>query len=488
MASGIFAKKPVSQIVKEAEDGKHLKRTLGPLNLVSLGIGCVIGAGIFVITGQAAAQYAGPAIILSFVLAGLACAFAALCYAELASLLPVSGSAYTYSYATLGEVFAWCMAWLLILEYGVASATVAVGWSGYFTSLIGDFGIYLPMEWAAPFGKEVIGVNGTTVTGIFNFPAALIVLLMSLLLVVGIKESASVNNVIVVIKVSVIIAFIVAGSFYVDTQNWDPFIPANTGTEGEFGTSGILKAAGIIFFAYIGFEAVSTAAQEAKNPQRDMPIGILGSLFVCTILYILVAGVLTGIVHYSTLNVPDPIAVGVDAIGLPWLAFLVKIGAITGLTSVILVLLYGQTRIFFTVSKDGLLPPVFSKVHSKFKTPYINTLIVGFVISLVAGFTPIDKLGKLVSMGTLFAFTVICFSVMYLRYTQPNLKRSFKVPFMPVVPILGIIFCLYLIWGIRDMFWTLKFYFLAGVAVYFVYSFRHSKLRKAKTKKIKAKK
>lgn len=475
-----LVKKSVADIQKEVGSAK-LKRTLGPLNLISLGIGCIIGAGIFVITGQAAALHAGPAIILSFVLAGLACAFAALCYAELASVLPVSGSAYTYAYASLGEIFAWGMAWLLILEYGVAAATVAAGWSGYLVSFLKDFGLVIPPELTrAYFAAPLVLPDSTVIMPLFNLPAFLGIMAMTGLLVIGVKESANVNNVIVVIKLAVIITFIVVGMYHINPDNWSPFIPENTGVDGEFGLSGILKAAGMIFFAYIGFEAVSTAAQEAKNPQKDIPIGILGSLAVCTILYILVSGVLTGIVHYSNLNVPDPMAVAVDAIGIGWLAFGVKLGAIMGLTSVMLVLLYGQTRILYQISKDGLLPKFFSTIHSKYKTPHINTLTVGFVVAIIAGLTPISELGKLVSVGTLFAFTVICFSVLYLRHTQPKLKRPFRVPFGPLFPILGMVLCLYLMWGLREMFWTLKFYFLAGLVLYFVYGANHSKRKKKK--------
>ncbi|MCE2927523.1 MAG: amino acid permease [Rickettsiales bacterium] len=474
--SKYMMKKPVAQIQAESQKGE-LKRTLSAANLTSLGVGAIIGAGIFVMTGQAAAQYAGPAIILSFVLAGLCCAFAALCYAELASMLPVSGSAYSYAYASLGELFAWIMGWLLLLEYGIAASTVAVGWSGYIVSFLKDFGIMISPIWAAAPGLPVTLADGTAATGVFNLPAFLAALAVSALLVIGIKESATVNNVIVVIKVSVIVLFIAVGLFYVNADNWSPFIPEPTGKPGEFGYDGILRAAGVIFFAYVGFEAVSTAAQEAKNPQRDMPIGIIASLTICTILYMLVALVLTGIVPYTMLNVPDPIAVGVDAIGLGWLAFIVKIGAITGLSSVMLVLLYGQTRIFYTMSRDGLLPAAFSKVHPKFQTPYINTLVVGVVVAVIAGMTPISQLGDLVSMGTLLAFSIICFSVLYLRKTEPDMHRPFRVPFSPVVPILGILCCGYLMYGLREMFWTLKFYFLAGLVVYFAYGQFHSKLR-----------
>lgn len=476
--SNMLVKKPVAAIQAESERGE-LKRTLSAANLVSLGIGCIIGAGIFVMTGQAAAQHAGPAIMISFVLAGLCCAFAALCYAELASMLPVSGSAYSYAYASLGEIFAWIMGWLLLLEYGVAASTVAVGWSGYVVSFLKDFGIYIPAALANPPGEIVTLADGSQVAGIFNLPAFVGVAMMSALLVLGVKESATVNNVIVAIKVSVILLFIAVGFFYVKPENWHPFIPENTGVDGEYGWSGILRAAGVIFFAYVGFEAVSTAAQEAKNPQRDIPIGIIGSLTICTLLYMAVAAVLTGIVPYSLLNVPDPIAVGVDAIGVGWLVTVVKIGAITGLTSVMLVLMFGQTRIFYTMANDGLLPKIFSRVHPKYQTPYVNTAIVGLIVAFAAALTPIKQLGDLVSLGTLMAFCIICISVMYLRKKEPDMVRPFRVPFAPVTPILGILCCAYLMYGLREMFLTLKFYFLAGLVIYLLYGYKHSKLRKA---------
>ena len=475
-----LVKKSVAAIQAESEHGE-LKRTLSAANLTSLGVGCIIGAGIFVMTGQAAAQYAGPAIILSFVLAGLCCAFAGLCYAELASMLPVSVSAYSYSYASLGELVAWIMGWLLLLEYGVAASTVAVGWSGYVVSFLGNFGIVIPPALTTPTLKFDAATHALTYTGGFNVPALIGILSMSGLLVVGVKESATVNNVIVFIKVAVVLLFIGAGVFYIDPANWHPFIPAET-ESGQYGMTGILRAAGIVFFAYVGFEAVSTAAQEAKTPQRDIPIGILGSLFICTVLYMLVAGVLTGIVHYSTLGVPDPIAKAVDAIGLGWLSFFVKVGAIAGLTSVMMVLLYGQTRIFYTMARDGLLPGMFAKVHSKFQTPYVNTILVGLVIGVVAATTPIDILGDLVSLGTLTAFAIICFTVLYLRKKHPELPRPFKVPFSPHFPVLGILFCAYLIYGLLSNPVTVKFYLVylvLGLIVYFGYSQFHSKLRKA---------
>ena len=475
--SRFMVKKPIKNIQAESEKSE-LKRSLSATNLVSLGIGCIIGTGIFVMTGQAAALYAGPAIVLSFVLAGICCGFAALCYAELASMLPVSGSAYSYSYASLGEIFAWVMGWLLLLEYGVAAAMVAVGWSGYIVSFLKDFGMIVPPELTASTGQMVKLADGRTVEAIFNLPAFFAISVMTGLLVAGVRESANVNNVIVVIKIAVILLFIGFGAMYINTDNWTPFIPENTGEYGHFGWSGILNGASFIFFSYVGFEAVSTASQEAKNPQRDVPIGILGSLVVCTILYILVCAVLTGIVPYTTLNVPDPIAVAVDAIGLPWLSFVVKIGAIAGLSSVMLVLMYGQTRIFYTMAKDGLLPPVFAKVHPKFKTPYINTILVGCISGLAAGLVDINALSNLVNLGTLLAFAIICFTVFYLRRTEPNLKRPFSVPYPKLTPILGMVFCGILISSLWETFLHLIPYFAIGFVIYFGYGAKHSKLRK----------
>lgn len=485
-----FVRKSIESIQEESSN-TQLKRTLSALNLVSLGIGCIIGAGIFVLTGQAAAEYAGPAIVISFILSGLACAFAGLCYAELASALPVSGSAYTYAYATLGETLAWAMGWLLILEYGLASSTVAVGWSGYLASFLKDFGLIIPPELSQPYLDLIAdpahpGQKILAATGHFNLPAFLGIMMVTALLIIGVSESAKVNNVIVFVKLFVVLTFICVGVFYVNPANWHPFIPENTGP-GQYGFDGILRGAGVIFFAYIGFEAVSTAAQEAKNPQRDMPIGILGSLFICTALYIVVSLVLTGIVPYKELKVPDPMAVAIDKIDIPWLTFghwrllpiLVKLGAVMGLSSVMLVLVYGQTRIFYMMGKDSLIPQVFCKLHSRFKTPYLNTLIVGIIVSLSAACVPISVLGNLVSMGTLFAFCIVCFSVMYLRYTRPDLPRTFKTPFMPVIPLLGIAACGYLIYGIGwDIFLKLRYYFLGGIVVYFAYSQFTSKLGK----------
>lgn len=475
--SKFMVKKSIAAIQAESQKGE-LKRTLSALNLVSLGIGCIIGAGIFVMTGQAAAQYAGPAIMISFVIAGLCCAFAGLCYAELSSMLPVSGSAYSYAYASVGELLAWIMGLLLLLEYGIAASTVAVGWSGYVVSFLKNFNIIIPEYLTTPTLQIVNDGKSLLFTGGINLPALLGVGAMASLLVIGVKESANINNLIVFIKLTVVLLFIVFGAFYIDTNNWHPFIPQEN-EAGNYGWSGILRGAGIVFFAYVGFEAVSTAAQEAKNPQRDVPIGILGSLLVCTILYMAVAAVLTGIVPYSTLNVPDPIAKAVDAIHLPWLSFIVKIGAIAGLTSVMMVLMYGQTRVFYTMAKDGLMPAIFSKVHPKFQTPWVNTIVVGLVIGLVAATTPIDILGDLVSLGTLTAFAIICFTVLYLRKAEPNLARPFKVPFSPVFPILGILFCGYLVYGLLSNPVTVVFYLVyltLGLAIYFAYSKNHSKL------------
>lgn len=482
MAGNLFAIKPLKSLIAESEsEGEHtLKRTLGKTNLMMLGIGAIIGAGIFVLTGAAASQHAGPAVVLSFVIAAVACGFAGLCYSEFASMIPVAGSAYTYAYATMGEFIAWIIGWDLILEYLFGASTVAVGWSGYVVSFLKDFGITIPAALSsAPFTYDAAN-HSYEITGAFlNLPAMFIVALMTILLVIGIRESASFNNVIVVLKVAVILLFIFFGFSYINRENWVPFIPANTGVFGEFGWSGIVRAAGVIFFAYIGFDAVSTAAQEAKNPQKDMPFGILASLAICTVIYVLVGLVMTGIVPYLQLNDPAPVAIAVNAAGegLNWLKPLIKMGAIAGLSSVILVMLMGQPRIFFSMSRDGLLPASFGKVHPKYKTPYIPTLITGFVAMFVAGLFPIGLLGELVSIGTLLAFVIVCAGVLVLRYKRPELERPFKTPLFPFVPVMGILCSLSLMYFLPGDTWIrLIVWMLLGIVIYFGYSRKHSKI------------
>jgi len=480
----LFIRKPLAQLFEEAEKNEHgLKRHLNAWNLILLGVGCVIGAGIFVITGTASANYAGPSLVISFLLSAMGCVFAGLCYAEFASMIPISGSAYTYGYATMGEFIAWIIGWDLILEYLFGAATVAVGWSGYMNSFLNDLGIYLPK--AISDCPYIIDVNGWHSTGSFvNFPAVFIVLLMTALLVVGIKESARLNNIIVLIKVSVILLFIGFGLSHIDVANWVPFIPENTGEFGHFGWSGILTGAGVIFFAYIGFDAVSTTSQEAINPKRDMPIGILVSLAVCTVLYVAVSLTLTGIVNYKDLNVPAPIALAIDHAGtsLLWLAPIVKIGAIAGLTSVVLVLLLGQSRVFFTMATDGLLWKSFAKVHPKFKTPYITTIVTGIACALIAGVFPIGLLGEMVSIGTLLAFVIVCIGIIVLRKSEPDAPRSFKTPWVPFVPIMGILVCVVEMAALPFDTWARLLIWMAiGFVIYFTYGRKHSKVRRIRS-------
>jgi len=461
----LFTRKSLADLRTESERSLLL-RSLGPLNLTALGVGSIIGTGIFVLTGTAASQNAGPSLVLSMIISAVGCAFAGLCYAEFAAMVPVAGSAYTYAYATVGELFAWIIGWDLILEYALSVSTVAVGWSGYFVSLARDLGIAIPASLAAPPGAG---------PGVFNLPAAVIVVLVSALLVIGIKQSADTNTLLVGIKAAVLVVFVVAGASYINRDNLTPFIPANTGAFGQFGWSGVLRGAGVMFFAYIGFDAVSTAAQEAKNPSRDMPIGILSSLAICTVIYIAVAIVLLGIVPYQQLNVADPLAVGIDATGLRWLSPVIKIAALFGLFSTMLVNLLAQTRIFYSMSRDGLLPRVFATVHPKFRTPHVSTIMTGLIIAMLAGLTRIDVLSQLVSIGTLLAFVLVSIGIIILRKTLPDAPRPFRTPGVPYVPVVGALICLAQMVGLPVATWERLLIWLAiGLAVYLTYSRRRS--------------
>ena len=476
-----FRTKSRDCMLADLSSGHQLKRVLGPMHLTLLGIGCVIGAGIFVLTGQAAANYAGPAISLSFMFSGIVCAFAGLCYAEFASMIPVAGSAYTYAYATLGEVFAWIIGWDLILEYLFGASAVAVGWSAYVVSFLKDFGLVLPPSLAsAPLAYDPLtGLHATG--GILNLPAVFIVALMIGFLVVGIRESANFNNAIVAVKLAVILVFIGCCAGFVQRANWHPFMPPNTGVFGQFGWSGLLRGSAVVFFAYIGFDAVSTAAQEANNPQRDMPVGILLSLAVCSVLYVAVSLVLTGLVPYAKLGVPDPIAVGIDAAGpaLHWLRPLVKAGAIAGLSSVIMVLLMGQARIFYSMAHDGLLMPVFARVHPRFKTPHVTTLVTGAVAVVIAGLFPIGFISELVSIGALLAFTMVSIGILVLRRTRPDYPRPFRTPWVPVVPILGALLSLAQMSALPRSTWIRLVVWMAiGLLIYGCYGHRHSRLHR----------
>ncbi len=474
----LFVRKDLASLLAEAGAGT-LRRELGPLALVTLGIGAVIGAGIFVLSGKVASGNAGPALTLSMVFAGVACAFAGLCYAELASMIPVAGSAYTYAYATMGELVAWIIGWDLVLEYSLSSSTVAVGWSAYAVTLLGEMGIHVSPRLTGAPGTQILLPDGSTLTAVFNLPAVIICLAITALLVVGIRESARVNTTIVVIKVAVLALFVGFGAHYINSANLHPFIPPNTGQFGSFGWSGILRGAGIIFFAYIGFDAVSTASQEARNPGRDIPIGILASLAICTVIYIAVGLVMTGLVPYAKLNVASPIAVAVEATGLTWLAPIINIGALCGLSSVILVNMLAQSRIFYSMSRDGLLPPLFARLHPRFRTPHVTTAITGIVVAIASGLFPITVLGLLVSMGTLLAFAIVCTGVLILRKTAPNTPRPFKTPGMPWVPIVGTLICIYLMTGLPLPTWIRLFVWLAvGLTIYFSYGrFRAATVR-----------
>ena len=477
----LLRRKSVTQLQADALTDQRLKRALGATNLTALGIGAIIGTGIFVLTGTVAAQNAGPAVVLSFVLAGVASIFAALCYSEFASLVPMAGSAYTYGYATLGELFAWIIGWDLILEYALGAVTVSIGWSGYVVSFLRDIGINIPPALSAARGTLITLADGTQVTAIFNLPAVIIIAIITLLLVIGISESARVNNVIVFVKVAVVLLFIFGAVHAVNPANWHPFIPPSTGVRGHFGWSGVTQGAGIVFFAYIGFDAVSTAAQEAKNPQRDMPIGIIGSLLICTVLYIAVSAVATGIVPYLQLDVPDPIAVAADHAGLGWMSVAIKLGAIAGLSSVILVMLLGQSRIFWTMADDGLLPKFVSRVHPKFRTPWITTILTGIVVAFFAALFTVREAGSLVSIGTLLAFVIVSIGVLVLRIREPHLPRTFKTPAVWVVAPLGALSALYLMIALPWRTWErLIIWFVIGMVIYFFYGVRRSKLAQAK--------
>ncbi|MBI5856635.1 MAG: amino acid permease [Sphingobacteriales bacterium] len=479
----LFVRKPINTLINEAaETGTHtLKKTLGAKGLIALGIGAIIGAGLFSITGMAAANHAGPAITLSFVVAGLGCLFAGLCYAEFASMIPVAGSAYTYSYATMGEFMAWIIGWDLVLEYAVGAATVGISWSRYLGRFLEGFGVHLPIELTA----------GPWDGGVINLPAVFIIILMSLLLIRGTKGSAIVNSIIVAIKIAVVLTFIILGWQYINNSNYDPYIPDNTGKFGDFGFSGIIRAAAIVFFAYIGFDAVSTAAQEAKNPKRDMPIGILGSLFICTILYILFAHVMTGVTSYKTFVGQDgiaPVSVAIDHMGTtdasgvlkpdyPWLNRAIVVAILFGYASVILVMLMGQSRVFFSMSKDGLIPKIFSSVNPKTQTPAKNNLLFMLFVSAFAAFVPARVVGEMTSIGTLFAFILVCIGVWVMRKKMPGLPRAFKTPMVPLVPILGIATCLFMMVFLpMDTWIRLLVWMLIGLDIYLYYGVKNSHL------------
>jgi basic amino acid/polyamine antiporter, APA family len=481
----LFATKPLSRILEQSEGEHSLKRTLGPSQLIALGIGAIIGAGLFSLTGVAAAQNAGPAVVLSMVVAAIGCAFAGLCYSEFSCMIPVAGSAYTYAYTTLGEWLAWIIGWDLVLEYAVGAATVSISWSGYVVSLLRDFGIELPAQLVAGPFEPVKLPDGTQIQGILNLPAVIIIFLISMLLIIGIKESARTNATIVVIKVAVVIVFIAIGWAYINKANYTPFIPANQGEFGKFGLSGIMMGAGTIFFAYIGFDAVSTAAQEARNPQKDMPMGIIGSLAICTVLYVLFSYVLTGMVNYTQLGVAAPVAVAIDKTPYLWLNKLVKLGIIAGFTSVILVMLLGQSRVFYSMSRDGLVPKIFSAIHPKFRTPWRSNMLFFLFVAPFSAFLPLSVVGHMTSIGTLFAFVIVCASVWVMRHKNPNVARPFKTPLVPLVPILGIVWNFSMMYSLGIDNWIRLLVWLAiGQVIYFGYSRKHSLLSR-ETAKVK---
>ncbi len=487
----VFAIKSIATLEAEARssDGHALKRVLGRRDLIALGIGAVIGAGIFVLTGQAAAAHAGPAIVLSMAIAGIASALAGLCYAEFASAVPVSGSAYTYAYATLGELAAWLIGWDLVLEYALSASTVAVSWSGHLSSFLSQVGLSFPAALSAAPGTVVAVAGGPDAMAVFNLPAVLITAAVTVLLVIGIRESAAMNAAMVLLKISVIVVVIAGGVFFIQPANWHPFVPANTGHFGEFGWSGVMRGAAVIFFAFIGFDAVSTVAQESRNPQRDMPVGILGSLAICTLLYMLVSGIMVGLVPYrQMLGSPAPMVVALDAAGarasgsahllLSVMKVLVELGALAGLTSVMLVTMLGQARVFQAMARDGLLPPWAARIHERWRTPHITTIVTGVAVAVAAGFTSVSTLGQLVSIGTLFAFVVVALAVLFLRAREPDLPRPFRVPFVPLVPVLAVVVCLLLMASLPQATWErLVIWMVLGLAIYAGYGRRHSRVR-----------
>lgn len=474
-------KKSIASIVAEANESGEgtLKRTLGPINLILIGVGLTLGAGLFSITGLAAANHSGPAVTLSFVIAALGCGFAALCYAEFASMIPVAGSAYTYSYATMGELFAWIIGWDLVLEYSVGCATVAISWSQYLTRFLASLHIYLPPQLTlSPFETAKLA-DGSTVNGIINIPAALVVVLMTAILIRGTKGSAIVNGIIVFLKVGVVLVFIALGWQYIDPANYHPYIPENTGTFGQFGWSGVLRGAGLVFFVFIGFDAVAASAQETKNPARDLPIGIIGSLVVCTVLFGLFGHVMTGLANYKEFaNSGAPVAIAIEKTPYAWLSQAIILAILIGYTSVILIDLMAQSRMFYSISKDGLLPKMFSDVHAKFKTPYKSNIILCVFIGLFAAFVPMNVVGEMTSIGTLLAFLMVCVGILILRKTNPEAKRPFKVPFVPLIPILGILTCIAMMVFLPWETWLrLAVWLIIGLAIYFWYGKKNSKLK-----------
>lgn len=487
-----FKCKSVESLLDEAKKSHEFARTLSAFQLVLLGIGAIIGAGIFVFIGPAAGQNAGPAITLSLILAGFACACAALCYAELASTIPIAGSSYTYAYATLGELPAWLIAGMITFTYILGASAVASGWSGYFVSFLQDYGITIPAIISATTGDVVSSIDGSTTTALFNLPAFMIVLLLASIVYQGSESSATFNAIIVAIKMAVLFAFIAIGATKINPENWTPFIPENTGTFGKFGISGIFAGAGGILLAYTGFDAVATAAQETKNPKRDLPIGIVGSLAICIIVYVMVSAVLTGLVPYQELNVSAPMAIAVNTMAMPWFSTAIKIGAIAGLTSVVLVLIFGAVRIFYTITHDGLLPMGLAKVHKKHKTPHIITIMVGLTIATIAATCPSDKLAKLSNLGTMVTFIIVCLGTIYLRYKKPDLKREFECPLVPVVPLIGVVLFLGIIFSLpNEIFLYAGTWIAFMLVIYFGYSRHNSHLLNprivARTVKVKSK-